>query len=412
MRARVMIEKTVLRIKNIFNKIISDHWEEFKKKHPIYNRPQYNDPIEKTLKCGMEDGGYTEYRCCECGNGTKRIPFSCKSCFCLSCSKVYVDDVVSQVSKSLHVGVRYRHIVLTMPEQLRIYFYHNRQEGKLLTMFMRAGYKCLENAVSVMLRKEIKIGCVMVVQTHGRKGGYNPHLHVIMSSGGVETESGKWKELKYINYDMLHKKWQYYLLKLMREWDNSKEMNKLIDELYKKYPKGFVANASRGEAPQKAKGLARYLAKYVASPPISVRRIMKYDGEKVTYKYKDHKTSKEKVETVTSEVFVGRMVQHILPKGFQRIRYYGLQATKTAEKWIEVIEGINRERKVDANDAYEIVKEKKYKERYKEGCGKDPFKCTKCGGEMILWKIWHPKYGVIYSEEKRIRQGQYTNRAG
>jgi hypothetical protein len=263
-----------------------------------------------------------------------------------------------------------------------------------------------------MLKKEVKIGCVVVVQTHGRNGSYNPHLHVIMSSGGVDENSGEWKELKYINYDMLHKKWQYYLLKVMREFDNSKEMSRLIDELYKKYPKGFVANASRGEAPQKARGLARYLAKYVASPPISVRRIMKYDGENVTYKYKDHKTSKEKIETVTAEVFVGRMVQHILPKGFQRIRYYGLQSSKTVEKWKEVIEGINLGKKGDSNGAYEIVEEKNYRDRYKEGCGNDPLKCPCCGAEMSLWKIWHPKYGVIYSEEKRIRQGEYTNRAG
>jgi len=404
-----MIEKIAIRCKNIFKKIISDHWEDFKKKHRKYDRAQYNEPIEKMLKCGMEEGGYTEYRCCECGGGTKRIPFSCKSCFCLSCSKVYVDDVVSQVSKSLHAGVRYRHIVLTIPEQLRMYFYHNRHEGKLLSEFMRTGYKCLENAISVMLRREIKLGCIVVVQTHGRSGSYNPHLHVIMSSGGVDEEKGKWKELKMVNYDMLHKKWQYYLLRLMREWDNSKEMNKLIDELYKKYPKGFVANASRGEAPQKARGLARYLAKYVASPPISVRRIMIYDGEHVTYKYKDHKTGKEKVDTVTAEVFVGRMVQHILPKGFQRIRYYGLQATKTAEKWNEVIEGISRERKEATNGAYEVIKEKNYRQRIKDGCGKDPLICPSCGAEMSLWKIWHPKYGVIYSEEKRIRQGKYAS---
>ena len=394
--------------KNIFKEIMNNHWDDFKAKYPNYDTPQYNEPIEKTFKCGMEEGGYTEYRCCECGEGAKRIPFSCKSCFCLSCSKVYVDDVIAQVSKSLHAGVRYRHIVLTMPEQLRTYFYNNRHEGKLLSLFMRTGYRCLESVVSIMLRKEIKIGCVVVVQTHGRSGSYNPHLHIIMSSGGVDENNGKWKELKYINYDMLHKKWQYYLLKTMREYDNSEKMNRLIDELYKKYPKGFVANVSRGEAPEKAKGLARYLAKYVASPPISVRRIIKYDGENVTYRYKDHKTGKDKVDTVTAEVFVGRMVQHILPKGFQRIRYYGLQSTKTNKKWKEVIEEGNRQNKGNADGAYEIVEEMDYRQRYKEGCGKDPLTCPCCGAEMSLWKIWHPKYGVIFSEEKRIRMGKYA----
>ena len=81
-----------------------------------------------------------------------------------------------------------------------------------------------------------------MLQTYGRSGQYNPHIHVIMSSGGL---------------------------------------NQLIDELYKKYPLGFVANISKGEAPKKA----------------------------------------IKVETVDVMTFVGRMVQHILPKGFKRVRY-------------------------------------------------------------------------------------------
>jgi len=406
-----MIKKAIIKYKNIFNEIIGKHWPDFKKKHPSYDTPQYNEPIEKSLNCGMEEWGYTEYRCIDCGLEAKKIPFSCKSGFCLTCSKVYVDNVVAQVSKILHPGVKYRHIVLTLPEQLRKYFYQNRHEGKLLSMFMQAGYECLENVLSVMLRQEVKIGCIVVVQTHGRNGSYNPHLHVIMSSGGINSKRNTWKDLNWLNYNLLHKKWQYYLLKLMKEWDNSIEMKIMIDDLYKKYPKGFVTNVSKGAAPKKAKGLARYLAKYVASPPISVRRIIKYDGEKVSYKYTDHKTGKEQEETVTAEIFVGRMVQHILPKGFQRIRYYGLQATKTYEKWRKVIEGITREAKKDIDGAYEVVKEKKYRERYKEGCGKDPLKCPNCGAEMVMWKIWHPKYGLIYDEEKRIRRGEYAHYA-
>jgi len=395
-----MLDKVLKKCKNIFNQIISDHWESFKEKHKAYDTPQYNEPIAKALNCGMVQGGYAEYRCCECGHGIRKVPFSCKSSFCLSCGKVYTDNVVVQISKTLHVGMGYRHIVLTVPEQLRNYFYRNRHDGKLLSSFMKTGYKCLENAVSTMVRSEVKIGCVVVMQTHGRNGNYNPHLHVIMSSGGVNAKDSKWRALHRINYDILHKKWQYYLLTFMREWDNS--LNELIDELWKKYPKGFVANASRGEAPQKARGLARYLAKYVASPPISVRRIIKYDGQYVTYKYNDHKSGKEKIETVTAEVFVGRMTQHILPKGFQRIRYYGLQATKTFEKWKTVIRDI-QQTSINFGGVYEIVEEKKYRQRYKEGSGKDPLICPHCGTEMDLWKIWHPKYGVIYSEEKGFR---------
>lgn len=90
------------------------------------------------------------------------------------------------------------------------------------------------------------------------------------------------------------------------------------------------------------------------------------------------------------------MVQHIFPKGFQRVRYYGLQATKTFNKWIEVIkEGIEKIGRV-IKGAYQVIKSKNYRERYIEISGHDPMICRYCGSEMELWKVYHPKYGFIY----------------
>jgi len=94
-------------------------------------------------------------------------------------------------------------------------------------------------------------------------------------------------------------------------------------------------------------------------------------------------------------------------KGFKRVRYYGLQATKSFSKWREIIkEGIRKIGKA-VKGTYEIVSPKKYQERYHEVTGKDPFVCKYCGGEMILWKIWHPKYGYIFDEEEKIKQDKY-----
>ena len=60
---------------------------------------------------------------------------------------------------------------------------------------------------------------------------------------------------------------------------------------------------------KRVKGLAKYLAKYVVSPPISVRRIMSYDGQRVKYWYNDHKSGRRKEEEVDVFTFIGRMVQ-------------------------------------------------------------------------------------------------------
>ena len=80
------------------------------------------------------------------------------------------------------------------------------------------------------------------------------------------------------------------------------------------------------------------MATDVVSPPIAVRRIDRYDGERVTSHYRSHRTDRLEHETVPVQTLLGRLVQHVLPKGFKRIRYDGVQATKTFAKVKAVIQ--------------------------------------------------------------------------
>ena len=393
--------------KETFCQIFIDHWDGFKEKFPSYDKEQYEEVVQKMLNCGKESGGFTEYICMDCGQDMRRVCFTCKGGFCLSCSKVYVDEFVEQVSRVLVPGVVYRHITLTLPQQLRKYFYNRRHDGNLLSAFMRCGYECLEDVISYVKKQGLKIGAIVVVQTHGRSGQYNPHLHIIMTNGGISETKNKWYDLGYFKYEIIHKKWQHHLLTMLEQEDKAGEIHSLIAKLWRNYPSGFVANVGKGNVPERCRGLARYLAKYVASPPIAIRRIVQYDGQNVTYWYKDHETKARKRETVDVYTFMGRMVAHILPKWFHRVRYYGVQATKTFSKWKEVIkEGLRRIGRI-VKGTYEIVERKFYRDRYKESSGKDPLKCRYCGGEMDVWKKWHPKYGVIYDECENIKAGKY-----
>ena len=106
----------------------------------------------------------------------------------------------------------------------------------------------------------------------------------------------------------------------------------MVDACYTRYREGFVTNVQKGDVPSRYQSLARYLAKYVVSPPISLRRIDGYDGQRVTYHYRSHTSEQVERETVEVYTFIGRMVQHVFPKGFQRVRYDGVQATKTCTK--------------------------------------------------------------------------------
>ena len=394
---------------NVFQQIFVDHWDGFKHVHPRYNTRYYDDLIAKMLDCGNPDKmGYVEYHGEYCGQGQHLVSMSCTSSLCLRCAKVYVDHWVAQVSKMLHEGVIYRHIVLTVPAVLRTSFYRNAHV--LLSPFMQCGVRCLNDVFSRLSGRPLTGGYTVVVQTHGRSGQYNPHLHLIATSGGLDKQTNEWVHLDYLPYPMLRKKWQWYVLTMLRHTLKTKEITRLVDLCYTRYPNGFVTNVQKGDVPSRYESLARYLAKYVVSPPISLRRIDGYDGQRVTYHYRSHTSERVEHETVEVYTFIGRMIQHVFAKGFKRIRYYGVQATKTFAK----IKGLIREAlskiKGGVRGAVKIIARLTYRQRYQQSSGRDPLMCPHCHHEMGVWKIWHPKYGVVYDELEAIKRGKYGSR--
>jgi hypothetical protein len=279
-----------------------------------------------------------------------------------------------------------------MPEFLRIWFFRNPE---LLSPFMRAGHACIKDILQTCTTvKKLDIGNIIVLQTAGRSGNYNPHLHILMTAGGID-KNDQWKPVSYIPYDMMHRKWQYHLLNMLRQNVSDQNIEKDIERAWTDYPKGFVAFLQAGEVPPGGQGLAQYLAKYVVSPPISVRRIERYDGKSVSYWYRDHKTGQIEHETLTAPQFIGRMVQHILPKGFQRIRYYGLHGNVRYQKMRKhLAQTIPADIPIDPR-GYRVLPEKPFQQRFFESFGKDPLLCPKCGSDMLLELISHPKYGTI-----------------
>jgi hypothetical protein len=395
---------------SVFQQIFADHWEAFQHAHPRYQTSYYDGLMAKMLACGNPDKmGYMDYRCLQCGQGMHRVAMSCKSSLCLRCAKVYVDNWVSQVSTMLHEGVIYRHIILTVPAMFRTAFYHNAAVG--LSALMRCGAQCLDDFYSTVRGKTLKGGYITVLHTHGRNGQYHPHLHLLATSGGYDAQGERWEHLRYLPYDLLRRKWQWHLLTMLRQTLKTEAIDQLVDTCFRQYPNGLVTNVQKGAVPSQYQSVARYVAKYVVSPPIAVRRIDRYDGQRVTYHYRSHRTERMEYETVPVDTFIGRMVQHTLPKGFQRIRYYGVQATKTFAQVKGMIQAALAKVEEVVKGAVKIMARLTYRQRYEQSTGRDPFRCPHCQGEMAVWRIWHPTYGVIYDEGEVIKRGTYASSA-
>ncbi len=276
---------------------------------------------------------------------------------------------------------------------------------------MQCGVAMLSDALSWFKKVKLEAGYVVVLETAGRAGHWNPHRHILMTSGGM-TPQKRWREVDYFPFEVLHKKWQYHLFTMVKHRVGTQAIRRKIDALWRKYPRGLVAYLEEGKVPAGGEGLAYYLAKYVVSPPISLRRILSYDGQRVRYWYNDHKTKKRQEEEVSALTFIGRMVQHILPKGFHRIRYYGLHATCKAKKVKGLLTALMVALGRLIKGTYRIVAQKTYRDRVLASTGRDPLRCTRCGGEMMLWKVWHPRYGVVYNELHEIKRGRYGPRRG
>ncbi len=386
------MKRKLLRFKRIF----IDHFSAFVAKYPRYTTDYYLSEIEKMLRCSSQANGFATYQCLHCGLGEHKVNFSCKGKACPQCGKRYARDSMIKIAARLLPGVSYRQVVLTLPKQLRLLFYQHPNHNGLYSRFMKLAQACLEELIQKQFKDPAcKIATIVFIHTNGRNGNYNPHLHVILGEGAFNPKTTVWRTFKWLSLSQLRLIWQKHLLGLMAK--EFGEDNVVVMKLWKDYPQGFYTHPGNNDrVPTKNyQGLIKYLTKYLSSPPIGVSRIVSYKEGKVKYYYKSHQTKAIAFETIDVKTFIGRMVQHILPKGFQRVRYFGLQATATFKKWYEVIARVAGDL---VGTMMSYVNRITYADLFAEVAKRNPLTCTFCGKDMELVQLYHPDRGVFYDQ--------------
>jgi len=384
--------------KNVMVQIFRDHWDQFKRYNKEDIDKNIEENVEKMLGCGLLENGYYEYICTNCLK-KKKIGFSCKSRFCLGCSKVYIDKWVGRMQGVIFKRIKHRHIILTVPGSLWEYFH----EGKMLKKLSDCGVKTIKEVMEVCNKgKVLKAGMIVVTQTAGRASNWNPHLHMLVTEGGLD-ERGRWQDFYWFEYEILRKKWMYNLLKMVKEeYGGNEEVMRRVEEIYERRKGvGLIARAKKEKV--RKRDIVGYLIKYVVSPPIALSRITGYDGESVTYYYREHPTERKVTTTVSAYEFIRRMIQHIPEKGMKLVRHYGLYAFRVVRKIREKLKLMFGKVRGVAQEFQKLFKDMvpdiNYRERVIRSFGKDPLRCDSCGKEMELWRIWHPMHGVVYRYE-------------
>ena len=387
---------------NLWQRIFMEHWTGFaasyEREHGRAIPEHWQENVERMLSCGDICEGYYEYQCQDC-HTTKKVGFTCKSRLCLRCFKMAVDEWLNQARKVLFEGVIHRQVVLTVPKMLRPLVL---AEEAFLKVYMDAGAVAVKELIREWRRaKKIRVGIMAVLQLHGRAGNSNPHLHFVVSEGGIDKDNA-WRQVNFFDTKKLRKKWQYHVLtalrKAVRGTAYEAAWHARLGSMFPKYPTGFDCDCMPESGP--VERLVIYLCKYVSAPPISIRRIENYDGQNVTYRYEDHRKG-EVHETISASEFIGRMIRHLPPKGFRMVRYYGIYARPVRKKIHALVADALQVLVRRAGQVAQYFARQRpgqpNRQKLEERFAKGEIRCPACGSaNMLLIRIWTKTKGVVY----------------
>ena len=363
---------------------VDNNWERFKVLYGKRVRSVVIKEVEKMLLCRDPKGGFATYICTSCGE-TKKMPLSCNSRICSRCGKRYADVWAEELANHLLPCV-HRHIVLTISDKLWPYFINNPKLQKLL---LDTAAKTMKEVIKLSNKgkKRLKCGEVLVLHPFGDDLKVNFHVHILITEGGLD-EDGKWHTTTYLEYRIIRKKWQYNILTALKKESSlkgNKKLRAIIDWCFKYRGNGFYIFGKRRLPPNASrKGAIRYIGRYIRHPAISKRRIIEYDGEKVTFTYEEDRKKFKK--TLPKFEFIEAVLQHVVEKQFKVVRRFGLYARRGSDSYQSAYEVLS-----EGIAPQEVtVSRFNWRENVRKYTGKDPLSCPRCGDEMELFQLTYP----------------------
>lgn len=326
----------------------------------------------------------------ECENCHKKYIHynSCKNRHCPMCQGMEVDEWIDKQQENV-LDVPYFHTVFTVPEELYPLIYSNQK--LLYDALYRAAHRTMTELSSDAKYFGARIGYICVLHTWGSRMNYHPHLHTIVLGGGLDS-ANKWKDkgkkffLSVKVMSAVFKK--HYLQELKQLWKDNKleyhgtakylhnhyEFKALLDILYHKPWVVYTKEAFNG-----AYSVIKYLGRYTHRIAISNRRIISMTDETVTYLVKDYRNGGKYIpQTIKGTEFLRMFLMHVLPKGFVRIRHYGLLSCRSKKENMDLCRKL-----LNCIQYISKLRGKSCAEKMMLLYHKDICKCEACGGTLL-----------------------------
>lgn len=347
--------------------IFRDHHEEYFRRNNA--PPEVIRAIFDIEKCCTPAMGYSILCTCpDCEHQEIRY----QSCGNRNCPKCGGHKVAEWVEKRLaeRLPIDYFMATFTLPHEFNFLFRQHSAEA--VKIFM----KCASDALLEIGKSKLhgSVGFMMVYQSWCRNGDFHPHIHVLLPGGALSEDKNVWLFPK--RRDFLFS--EAPLMKLFRG-----KFNEAIYRLpgAEKIPgnvfwKKYVVNIKSVDDGENS---FKYLAAYTQRGFIGNDRIVQYDGEEVTFRYRDGQTNEDRCRTLPAVEFMELYLQHVLPKGVQRIRYGGIWAA-AARKRLNAAREILISQSVPEMPEITVKLENLTASSFLRD---ERFRCPKCGAKML-----------------------------
>ena len=399
-----------------------------------YLRPAIMENIEKAILCNTIYLGYDAFECPLCHNGNI-LYHHCHSRFCNPCG-VKEQKMISVRVSEMAVDAPHRHIVFTIPEELRDYFRINRKAMDLLFIAARNTICCICNEklyrkakkrhikdtyyLYRSFRHQLEFGMIACLHTFGRDLKWNPHIHALVPEIVYDPENNTVKTFTHFDFKKLRLTFQYELLRLMTECFGD-SFKKVRNRIYDDHGKGFYVYArynnydiqeTGGKKIDNIKGVkakVNYIMRYASRPAMAESRIVSFDRSSGTvhWFYDRHEDNvRVDVEDPAHE-FIKRLLVHIPDDNFPMIRYYGFYNNKKRASLDKIYELLAQARKKEfVSTKKRIYLAKLRSKRYHvrtfimDSYNRDIMRCP-CGGIMTYVDSYDPLIGVTDHERYR-----------
>ena len=294
-----------------FRDILNRHADEFIRAYHSKLTTDMRHAIYAIRQCQSGENGYSQWQCGHCHH-QQQSPLSCGHRSCPQCQNQTTTQWLERQQTKL-LPVDYFMVTFTLPAELRgVAACHPKRVYQ--AMFSVAA-DILKDFASRSPLIGDGIGFTSVLHTHNRRRDLHPHLHVVISGGGYDSDKQQWKNNKnhyLFNAFALAKVWRGRLLSKLSGMDKLK--------LPVHLPEKWVVDC---RYVGHGKPALQYLSKYLYRGVLADKDIISEDGESVVFSYLDSQTNTQKIRTLSVMKFLWLILQHVLPKGFRRVRDYG-----------------------------------------------------------------------------------------